>query len=547
MPARKAESLKAEKKKRAAAPCWRVLACDGVSEEGLAVLRQESRIEIVSSPPLSPAELKEKLGEFDALIVRSQTKVTAEALAATKRLKVIARAGVGVDNVDVEAATRRGIVVCNSPGGNTMAATEHTWALLLALSRNLPQADASLKKGEWKRSQFTGVELYGKTLGVVGLGKIGSEVAKRGLAFGMRVLAHDPFISQEHAHRLGVSLAELPEIFAQSDFVTLHLPLNRNTQNLINAEALATCKPGMRLINCSRGGVVDEAALAEALRAGKLAGAACDVFAKEPPEGSPLLSAPNIILTPHLGASTQEAQVKVAVDVAEQVLEVLQDRPARSAVNAVGFAPELLELLGPYLELAEKIGSLHSQLLEGQLNEAELICSGELAEMETAPLATAFLKGLLGRSREEPVNMVNARLVAETLGLKVKESKTTTTEEYASLLSARVSTEKEQRTISGTLFGKKEGRIVRFDDYPLDVIPSGTMLFTQHWDRPGVIGAVGTLLGNNQVNIASMQVGRRRPGDFALMVLAVDNTVPEALIRELDKLPHMVRSRLVEL
>ena len=546
MPARKTESPKAEKKKRAA-PCWRVLACDGVSEEGLAVLRQESRIEIISSPPLSPAELKEKIGDFDALIVRSQTKVTAEALAATKRLKVIARAGVGVDNVDVEAATRRGIVVCNSPGGNTMAATEHTWALLLALSRNLPQADASLKKGEWKRSQFTGVELYGKTLGVVGLGKIGSEVAKRGLAFGMRVLAHDPFISQEHAHRLGVSLAELPEILAQSDFVTLHLPLNRNTQNLINAAALASCKPGMRLINCSRGGVVDEAALAEALRAGKLAGAACDVFAKEPPEGSPLLGAPNIILTPHLGASTQEAQVKVAVDVAEQVLEVLQDRPARSAVNAVGFAPELLELLGPYLELAEKIGSLHSQLLEGQLNEAELICSGELAEMETAPLATAFLKGLLGRSREEPVNMVNARLVAETLGLKVKESKTTTTEEYASLLSARVSTEKEQRTISGTLFGKKEGRIVRFDDYPLDVIPSGTMLFTQHWDRPGVIGAVGTLLGNNKVNIASMQVGRRRPGDFALMVLAVDNTVPEALIRELDKLPHMVRSRLVEL
>jgi len=534
---------KALKKTKAAAR-WRVLACDGVSEEGLAVLKADPEVEVETSPPLSPAELKEKIGSYHALVVRSQTKVTAEVLQAAKQLKVIARAGVGVDNVDVPAATQRGIVVCNSPGGNTMAATEHTWALLLSLSRNLPQADVSIKKGEWKRSQFTGVELYGKTLGVVGLGKIGSEVARRGLAFGMKVLAHDPFVSVEQAQKLGVTLAELPELLSQSDYVTLHLPLTKTTQHLINAESLAICKPGMRLINCARGGVVDEAALAEALRSGRLAGAACDVFAKEPPEDSPLLAAPNIVLTPHLGASTQEAQVKVAVDVAEQVLEVLHDRPARSAVNAAGFAPELLELLRPYLNLAEKIGSLHSQLLEGQLVEAELTCSGELAETETAPLTMAFLKGLLGRSREEAVNMVNARLVAESLGLTVKETRTTAVEEYASLLSARVKTEKEEHAIAGTLFGKQEGRIVRVDDYPVDFALSGHMLFTSHYDRPGVIGAVGTLLGNNKINIAAMHVGQ---GDFALMVLAVDSPIPEPVIRQIDSLAHIVRSRLVEL
>ncbi|NIM06379.1 MAG: phosphoglycerate dehydrogenase, partial [Armatimonadetes bacterium] len=502
--------------------------------------------EVVISPSLSVEELKEKIPDYHALIVRSQTKVTAEALEPAKQLKVIARAGVGVDNVDIPAATRRGIVVCNSPGGNTLAATEHTWALLLALSRNVPRAEASLRQGEWKRSQFVGVELYGKTLGVVGLGKIGSEVARRGLAFGMKVLAHDPFISVEQAQRLGVSLAELPDLLAQSDYVTLHLPLTKSTQQLINAETLALCKTGMRLINCSRGGVVDEAALAEALKNGQLAGAACDVFENEPPEGSPLLGAPNAILTPHLGASTKEAQVKVAVDVAEQVLEVLRDRPARSAVNAMGFAPELLELLGPYLELAEKIGSMHSQLLEGQLTEAELTYSGDLADTETAPLTMAFLKGLLGRSQEEPINMVNARLVADSLGLQVKETKTSAAQDYASLLSARVRTGKEEHLIAGTLFGKKEGRIVRFDDYPVDFAPSGPMLFALHYDRPGVIGAVGTLLGSNKINIAAMHVGRHRPGDFALMVLAVDSPISASLIKKIDEVEHIVSSRLVE-
>jgi len=447
---------------------WKVLACDGVSEEGLAVLRKDPAVEVVISPALSEGELCEKLPGYQALIVRSATKVTAKALAAATDLKIIARAGVGVDNVDIPAATQRGIVVCNSPGGNTMAATEHTWALILALARNLPAADASLKKGEWKRSQFVGVELYGKTLGVIGLGKIGSEVARRGLAFGMKILANDPFVSPENAQKLGVALAEIPEIVAQADFLTLHMPLNKDTQNLIDAKMLKLAKPELRLINCSRGGIVEEAALAEALQKGQIAGAACDVFSKEPPEGSSLLGAPKIILTPHLGASTQEAQVKVAVDVAEQVLEVLHNRPARSAVNVSGIAPELLAVLAPYLDLAEKTGRLHSQLLEGQIVEAELTFSGELTERDTSPLTTAFLQGLLSRIREEPVNMVNARFLAEAAGLKVKEITTSAAGEYASLLSAKVSTEKESRTIAGTLFGKKEGRIVSFDDYPVD-------------------------------------------------------------------------------
>jgi len=538
---------KKKTKKKEDAPRWRVLACDGVAEEGLALLKADPEIETVISPSLSPAELREKLPGFQALIVRSQTKVTAAALETARDLKIIARAGVGVDNVDVSSATHRGIVVCNSPSGNTMAAAEHTWALLLALSRNISQADVSMKQGEWKRAKFVGVELYGKTLGVVGLGKIGGEVARRGLAFGMRVLGCDPFVSPEQAQRLGVALVELPEVLAEADYMTLHLPFTKGTANLIDAAALARCKPGMRLINCSRGGIVDEAALAAALQEGKLAGAACDVFAKEPPEGSPLLAAPNIILTPHLGASTQEAQIKVAVDVAEQVVEVLHGKPARSAVNVTGISPELLALLGPYLELAEKIGSLHAQLLEGQLTEAELTFSGDLAEHETAPLTTAFLKGLLERSREEPVNMVNARIIAESLGLRIREITTSGAEDYSSLLSACVKTEKEQRAIAGTLFGKKEGRIVRFDDYPIDFSPSGHMLFTLHHDRPGVIGAVGNLLGDNKINIAAMYVGRRRPGDLALMVLAVDSPISAPLIRRIDALPDMVRSQLVEL
>jgi D-3-phosphoglycerate dehydrogenase len=541
------KSAEKSAKKAKAVPRWKVLACDGVSEAGLELLNKDPEVEVVVSPSLSVEELTERIGDYHALVVRSQTKVTAEAIEAAKQLKVIARAGVGVDNVDVPAATRQGIVVCNSPGGNTLAAAEHTWALLLALSRNVPQADTSLKKGEWKRSKFVGVELYGKTLGVVGLGKIGSEVARRGQAFGMKVLAQDPFISVEHAQRLGVTLAELPELLSQSDYVTLHLPLTKATKYLINAEMLALCKPGMRLINCARGGVVDEAAVAAALHDGRLAGAAFDVFEKEPPEGSPLLGEAKVILTPHLGASTEEAQVKVSVDVAEQVLEVLRDRPARSAVNVTGFAPELLELLAPYLELAEKIGSLHSQLLEGQLKEAELTYSGELAELETGPLTVAFLKGLLGRSQEAPVNMVNARLVAESLGLRVKETKITAAEDFASLFSARVSTEKEEHTAAGTLFGKKEGRIVRIDDYPVDFVPSGPMLLALHYDRPGVIGAVGTLLGNSKINIAAMHVGRHRPGDVALMVLAVDSPIPKPIIEQIDGLANFLRSRLIEL
>jgi D-3-phosphoglycerate dehydrogenase / 2-oxoglutarate reductase len=526
---------------------WKVLACDGVSEEGLAVLRKDPAVEVVISPALSEDELCEKLPAYHAIIVRSATKVTAKAMAAAKHLKIIARAGVGVDNVDIPAATQRGIVVCNSPGGNTMAATEHTWALILALSRNLPAADASLKRGEWKRSQFVGVELYGKTLGVIGLGKIGGEVARRGLAFGMKILANDPFVSPENAQRLGVTLAEIPEIVASADFLTLHMPLNKSTQNLIDAKMLKLAKPELRLINCSRGGIVDEAALAEALKKGQIAGAACDVFSKEPPEGSPLLDAPHIILTPHLGASTQEAQVKVAVDVAEQVVEVLHGRPARSAVNVSGIAPELLAILAPYLTLAEKIGGLHSQLLEGQILEVELTFSGELTERDTAPLTTAFLQGLLSHIREEPVNMVNARFLAEAAGLKVKETTTSAAGEYASLLSAKVSTEKESRTIAGTLFGKKEGRIVCFDDYPVDFAPTGYMLFALHYDRPGVIGQVGTLLGDNKINIAGMHVGRTKPGDFAVMILALDGPIPAAVLQKIDQLPNIVRSRLVEL
>jgi D-3-phosphoglycerate dehydrogenase len=523
------------------------LVSDPIAEEGLDILRRDPAIEVVVKTDHTPDELKRAVAQADALLVRSQTKVTAEVIAAGTRLKVIARAGVGVDNVEVAAATRRGIIVINSPEGNTIAATEHALALLLALSRRIPQAYESMRRGEWKRSKFVGVELYNKTLGLFGLGKIGSEVARRARAFGMHILAHDPYIPAEHAERLGVELVSLAELLAKSDYVSIHAPLTKDTRGAVGAAELARCKPGLRIVNTARGGIVEEQALANAVKSGVVAGAAVDVFEQEPPRESPLVGVEGIIVTPHLGASTEEAQVRVAVDVAEQVVEVLHGRPARTAVNVTPVRPEALAALQPYMTLAEKLGRLQAQLADGPLTDLEITYSGEIADLDVTAVTPSFLVGLLQPALEEHVNLVNAPLLAEARGLRVKESRSTAAEDYASLIISRVASERGEHVIAGTLFGRSDLRIVRLDDYRVDFEPRGYMLIADHHDRPGVIGKVGTILGGEDINIADMHVGRRTARGKAAMILAVDSPIPPAVLKKISRLDSMYRCVLVEL
>jgi D-3-phosphoglycerate dehydrogenase len=454
-----------------------------------------------------------------------------------------------VDNINVEAATRRGIVVCNSPEGNTVAAAEHTMALMLAVARNIPGANTSVAAGEWNRSAFLGVEMLNKTLGVIGLGKIGREVATRAAAFGMIILGQDPFIAPDQADRLGVEIVELDDLLKRSDFITLHVPVNKDTRHLIGADNLAKVKPGVRIINCSRGAVVDEAALAQAIQEGRVAGAGLDVFENEPPADSPLLGLDSVVLTPHLGASTAEAQVKVAVDVAQQVLEVMQGRPARSAVNVSPVSADSMRALQPYLPLAEKMGSLQSQLADGPIRSVELTYAGELADQDSRLLTRAFLQGLLAPILDEPVNLVNSAVVAQDRGLHVVESHSREPEDYLSLITSRVAADDESRTIAGTLFGRGEARVVRIDGYHVDFAPNGYMLVARHTDRPGMIGRVGSLLGTHDINIAGMQVGRRepRPGGPAVMVLALDGPVPDDVMEEIHRVDGIGTATLVEL
>jgi D-3-phosphoglycerate dehydrogenase len=510
---------------------WRVLVSEPVAQEGLDILRAHDDIEVIFKPELKADALLGEVADVHGLIVRSQTKVTAQVIAAGKNLQVIARAGVGVDNIDVPAATRRGIVVLNSPDGNTIAAAEQTIALLLALSRNLPQAHASLSAGEWKRSAFMGVEVYGKVLGLIGLGKVGTHMARMARGLEMEIIACDPYISREHAERLGVRLVGFEELLRQADYISLHVSLTKDTRGMIGAKELAMMKPGVRIINTSRGGVIDEGALAEAIRSGHVAGAALDVFENEPPKGSPVVGLPGVIVTPHLGAATEEAQVKVAVDVAAQLADVLHGLPARTAVNLPPVSAETLKVLRPYLTLAEKIGRLQVQLAAGAITSIEVIYSGEIAELDVSTVTRALLKGLLERALEESVNYVNAVLVAETRGIRVTEAKSTSAEDYASLIAVKASSESGSREIEGTVFGAQDIRITRVDGYRVDFVPQGNLLITTNQDRPGMIGRVGTILGDAGINIAGMYVGRDRPGGREVMVLAVDSPVP-AQVRE---------------
>jgi D-3-phosphoglycerate dehydrogenase len=504
----------------------KVLVAEPLAREGVELLRSQHDVD--ERPGLSREELCSIIGEYDGLVVRSQVKVDADLIAAGRRLIVVGRAGVGVDNVDLEAATRAGITVVNAPTGNTIAAAEHTLGLLFALARRIPAADASMRRGEWKRSQFTGVELRGKTLGILGLGKIGQAIADRARALEMPVLGSDPFVTAEQAALHGVELTDLDGVLSAADIVTVHVPLTRSTRGLIGRETIARMKPGALLLNVARGEVVDEEAVAEALRDGRLAGAGIDVFPHEPPTGSPLLDAPNTVLTPHLGASTEEAQVLVAEEVADQVLDVLAGRSARYAVNAPLLTPETAQAIAPYLPLAETLGRFFAQFARTPSRTLTLEIAGDLAEFDASPLTAAVLRGLLGSTTTERVNLVNAAALARARGITLVERKTPDAGQFATLLSLSGDARGRTTTVSGTI-GAGGPRIARLDDYWLDMAPGDVMLITRHRDRPGMIGRIGTLLGQSDVNISAMHVARTAPREDAFMILGLDDDVPNSV------------------
>ncbi|KGG27820.1 D-3-phosphoglycerate dehydrogenase [Prochlorococcus sp. MIT 0702] len=509
----------------------KVLVSDPIDQAGIDILAQVAQVD--QRVGLSEDDLKAMIGDYDALMIRSGTQVTAAVIEAGGRLRIIGRAGVGVDNVDVPTATQQGVLVVNSPEGNTIAAAEQALALMLSLSRHVPQAHASTMAGGWDRKKYVGNELYKKVLGVVGLGKIGSHVARVANAMGMEVIAYDPFISADRAQQMQVRLSSLEDLFEQADYITLHLPRTPDTENLVNAELLGKMKSTARLVNCARGGIIDESALADALKAGVIGGAALDVYAQEPlAADSPLRSVQErLILTPHLGASTTEAQENVAVDVAEQIRDVLLGLPARSAVNIPGLSAEIMERLKPHLQLAETLGLLVSQLSGGQLQELEVRLQGEFSQHPSQPLVIAALKGLLTSALGDRINYVNASLEAKGRGIRVLEVKDDTSKDFAGG-SLQLTTRGDQggHSVTGAVFANGDLRITTIDEFPVNVSPSRHMLLTRHRDMPGIIGQLGSVLGEHNVNIASMQVGRRIVRGDAVMVLSIDDPIPPSLL-----------------
>jgi D-3-phosphoglycerate dehydrogenase len=529
----------------------RVLVTDKLAEEGLALLRERPDLDVVVATKLASdsAALKAALGEADGIVIRSGTQLTDEVLDRQPRLKVIVRAGVGVDNIHVPTATRQGIVVMNTPGGNTVSTAEHTLALMLALSRNVPQANESLKAGRWDRNKYTGTQLEGKTLGIVGLGRVGLAVAKRAQAFGMTILGFDPFLSAEKAHELGIeNLSHLRDLWPRCDYITLHTPLSAETRNLIGPEALGAMRPGTRIINCARGGLIDEPALAAAIDAGKVAGAAIDVFEPEPPPSdNPLVNHPKVIVTPHLGASTEEAQISVAIEAARLLSDFFERGQVRFAVNMPALDRAELEELRPYLALAYRLGMLHAQMDRGNIHSATLIYRGDVASKNTRLLTAAFAAGLMEAALEQQVNLVNATALAEERGIQIREELSKPPGDFSTVIRAEVETDRKTYIASGTLFGKQFLRLVRLGEFRLDAHIDGTLLIFTHHDRPGLIGAIGTILGRHGVNIAQMNVGREVPGGEAIGVVNLDSRPPDPAIAEIEALEHILSLRLIEL
>lgn len=519
---------------------YKILVSDKLAEEGLTVLKEAEEFQVDVRTDLKGETLRDAIKEYDALLVRSATKVTKEIIEAADKLKVIGRAGVGLDNVDLDAATAKGIIVMNTPAGNTISTAEHTMSMILALARSIPQANSSLKSGEWKRSKFMGVELYNKVLGIVGLGRIGAEVAKRALSFGMKILAYDPFLKIEVAQSIGVEVVEMKELLEKSDYITVHTPLSDETKYMISTKEFEMMKKGVRVINCARGGVIDEKALAEAVKAGKVVGAAVDVFEKEPvsPDNE-LLSLPQVVTTPHLGASTEEAQVNVAIEVALIVRDALLGKGIRNAANYPCLDAEVYKVMEPYLILAERLGIFSSQLVDGRLSALNISYSGEIIQQDVTPLTLALVKGVLTPILKETVNSINALSLAKERGIQISESKATKEQEFVTLIQLEIKTDKETKKVSGTLSANKQPRIVKVDEYYVEATPGGVMIYLQNLDVPGIIGNLGSLLGKHDINIAGMTFGRDKPGGTAISVLNVDSPVSAELVEQIRKVENI--------
>ncbi|MCG1012913.1 phosphoglycerate dehydrogenase [Tepidanaerobacter sp. GT38] len=511
----------------------RVLICDDLAQEGIDILKEEFDVDIKTK--LSEDELVEIIPNYAAIVVRSATKVTKKVIE-NSNLKVIGRAGVGVDNIDVDTATQKGILVVNAPEGNTIAASEHTIALLMAAARNIPAAVMSLKNKKWDRKKFMGVELRGKTLGVVGLGRIGKDVAIKAIGLGMNVIAYDPYVIKEHVENINVKVADLETVLKEADFLTFHVPVTKSTYHMIDKERINMMKDRVIIINCARGGIIDEAALYEGLVSGKIAACALDVFEQEPPLDSPLIDLPNVIATPHLGASTAEAQINVAVDVAKDIIRALKGEMVKNPVNMISIRPEEYKEIKPFMELAEKMGSIYTQLKNGRISEVEMIYSGKVGKFDVRPITTAGIKGILTNILQIPANVVNAYFLAKERGIKIIEKKVSKDQDAPGTVILKITTDKGVGSITGTVFGKDEQRIVAVDEYKIDLIPEGFALMSFHRDRPGIVGEVGTLLGQNDINIAYMQLGRKSYRGEALMVLGVDEEIPESVLNKIRQI-----------
>lgn len=522
----------------------KVLISDNISSKCVEILK-EAGIEVDVKTGLKPEELKAIIGEYSGLVIRSATKVTADIIDAATKLKVIGRAGSGLDNVDKVAASKKGIVVMNTPGGNTVTTAEHAIALMFAAARKIAQANASMAAGKWEKKKFMGIELFNKTLGIIGLGKIGSEVAKRAQGLGMHVIAYDPFLSEEKAVEMGIAKGAIAEIMKRSDFITVHTPLTAETKGLFNAETMKTCKKGVVLINCARGGIINEKDLLEALNSGQVGAAALDVFEVEPPVDNPLVGHEKVVCTPHLGASTEEAQENVAVAVAEQIVDYLVHGTIRNAVNFPSIPADQVATLQPWVNLADLMGSFTSQLFEDAITTVTVELRGDVTAMNCQPITIAAIKGMLNPILNETVNFVNAPFIAKERGIEVKETKNDDAGDYQALIGLKMKSATKEVSVEGTLFSKKDPRIVKIDHYTVEILPEGPMLIMENNDKPGVIGNIGATLGNAGINIARMHFGRESVGGKAFSVVNIDTPATDAVLDQIRKLPNILRVRAV--
>ena len=522
----------------------KVLVSDVLGEIGIKMFQEEPGIEVDVNTGLEPDELKSIIGAYDALVIRSATKVTEEILEAGKRLKVVGRAGIGLDNVDIPAATKRGVVVMNTPTGNVITTAEHTIAMMMALTRNIPWGTSTLKAGLWEKKKLQGREVFNKVLGVIGLGKIGSIVADRARGLKMQVIVHDPFVAPEQIEKAGFEAVSLEQLYRRADYITLHVPKMKDTLGLLNKAAFDQMKDGVMIINCARGGIVEEGDLNEALAAGKVAGAALDVFEHEPPGACPLFDIDRVICTPHLGASTLEAQTNVAVQVAEQIIAYLRDGTIINAVNVPAVSGELLEKVGPLLTLGDRMGCLLTQVSAGPLKEVVIEYAGDFQDLDLSPVTTSVLKGLLTPMIKDDVNFVNAEVLAKERGLKVTETRIPDADEFISLITVRAYYDDGKSKVAGTIFGQKDPRVVNIDNFRLELHPQGRFILIHNHDKPGAIGSIGTLLGDHKVNISRMRVGQDEGGDKTMIFLRTDDLIPEDVMDRLAALPMALKNAL---